>query len=104
MLTVIALFSLLLAPQAPSAAEVVAQIQVRGNVATSDADIRQLAGIEVGMPVAADVVDAVTARLRAAKRFERVEVLKRYASISDPTQVVIVIVVDEGPVSIQKTD
>jgi outer membrane protein assembly factor BamA len=103
MLIAVALLSVLFAPQVP-AGEVVAQIQVRGNVATPDADIRQLAGIEIGMPAAADIVDTVAARLRAAKRFERVDVLKRYASISDPTQVVIVIVVDEGPVSIQKTD
>ena len=55
------------------------------------------------MPVAPDIVATVTARLRAAKRFDRVEVLKRYASLSDPTQIVIVVIVDEGPVSIQRT-
>jgi outer membrane protein assembly factor BamA len=103
MLIAVALLTALFATQA-SPPEVVAQIQVRGNVATPDSEIRQLAGLEIGMPVAADIVGTVTARLRAAKRFERVDVLKRYASISDPTQVVIVIVVDEGPVAIQKTD
>ena len=56
------------------------------------------------MPVAPDLVATVTARLRATKRFDRVEVLKRYASLSDPTQIVIVVQVDEGPVSIQRTD
>ena len=45
----------------------------------------------------------MAARLRATKRFERVEVLKRFASIADPTQIVLVIVVDEGPVKIEMT-
>jgi hypothetical protein len=38
------------------------------------------------------------------KRFQRVEVLKRFASIADPTQIVIVIIVDEGPVKILTGD
>src|SRR5262245_26652044 len=83
--------------------EVITEIQTRGNVATSDEEMRRLAGIDIGMPVSPDIVDAVTARLRAAKRFDRVEVLKRYASIADPTKVVIVLVVDEGVVSIKRT-
>lgn len=101
---VVALLSALLFPQTAAPPEVVTQIQVRGNVATSDLDVRRLAGLEIGMPVAPDLVATVTARLRATKRFERVEVLKRYASLSDPTQIVIVLIVDEGAVSIQRTD
>lgn len=83
--------------------EVLAQVQVRGNVATSDVEVRRLAGLELGMAVAPDTVAAVTARLRASKRFDSVEVQKRYASLSDPTQIVIVVLVDEGPVSIKRT-
>jgi len=41
------------------------------------------------MPVASDTVAAVTTRLRASKRFDSVDVQKRYASLSDPTQVVL---------------
>jgi hypothetical protein len=37
------------------------------------------------------------------KRFESVQVLKRFASISDPSQVILVIIVDEGPVRIETT-
>ena len=43
------------------------------------------------------------ARLRAAKRFDRVEVRKRFASIADPSQIALVIIVDEGPVKIVMT-
>lgn len=85
------------------AAQVVAAIQVHGNTATKDDEVRRLAGIEVGAPVEANTVDEVAARLRAAKRFERVEVLKRFASIADPSQILLVIVVDEGPVRIEIT-
>ena len=37
-------------------------------------------------------------------KFESVEVLKRFASISDPTRVLILIQVDEGPVHVDMPD
>ncbi len=83
--------------------ELISEVQVRGNVATPDAEILRLAGVEIGMPVGPDTVSAAADRLRATKRFERVEVLKRYASISDPTRITLVLLVDEGPVTIQTT-
>src|SRR5438128_683552 len=55
------------------------------------------------MPIAPDAASEVTARLQRTKRFDRVEVLQRFASIADPTQVVLVIIVDEGPVKIVMT-
>jgi len=97
------LVTALLVPQAAPPPEVLADVQVRGNVATPDAEIRRLAGLEIGMAVAPDVTARVTERLRATKRFDRVEVLKRYASLTDPTQIVVVVLVDEGAVSIQRT-
>jgi hypothetical protein len=83
--------------------EVVAQVSVQGNVVTSDADVERLAGVELGMPVTSGTIDEVSARLRATKRFESVEVRKRFASIADPTQIVLVIIVDEGPVAVKMT-
>jgi outer membrane protein assembly factor BamA len=85
------------------AAQVVAGIQVQGNTATPDEEVRRLAGVEVGMPFDDATVDAVASRLRAAHRFERVEVLKRFASIADASQIMLVIIVDEGPVKIVTT-
>src|SRR4051794_15253399 len=55
------------------------------------------------MPFDDATVNAVATRLRAAKGFESVEVRKRYASIADPSQITLVIVVDEGPVKIVMT-
>ena len=87
------------APQAP----VVAGVQIQGNTATPDEEVRRLADVRVGMPFDDALVEQVTARLRAAKRFESVEVRKLFASIADPSQIMLVIVVDEGPVKIVMT-
>src|ERR1700730_12667885 len=83
--------------------EVVTEIRVHGNVATSDDDVKRLAAIEIGAAVTPATVTDVAERLRSARRFRHVDVLKRFASISDPTQIVLVIVVDEGPVTIEMT-
>lgn len=89
--------------RAQGPAEVVASIQVQGNVLTPDADVIRLAGVAVGDPVDAETAQAVAARLRSGRRFVSVEVRKRFASIADPSQIALVIIVDEGPVSIERT-
>jgi outer membrane protein assembly factor BamA len=86
--------------QAP---EVVSAIQIHGNTATPDEEIKKLAGIDLGMRVEPSTIEDVAARLRATKRFERVQVLKRFASIADPTQILLVVIVDEGPVKVEMT-
>ncbi len=83
--------------------DIVTAIQVQGNTATPDAEVRRLADVRVGMAFDEATVDAVTQRLRAAHRFERVDVRKRFASIADPSQIVLVTIVDEGPVKIVMT-
>ncbi len=83
--------------------ETIAAIQVQGNTATPDDEVRRLADVRTGMAFDDTTVEAVAARLRAAKRFERVEVRKRFASIADPSQIMLVIIVDEGPVKIVMT-
>jgi outer membrane protein assembly factor BamA len=89
--------------QSPMAQEVVTAIQIHGNTSTSDDELRQLAGVQIGAPFTATTITAVAARLRAAKRFGDVQVLKRFASISDPSQILLVIIVDEGAVHIENT-
>ena len=85
------------------ASEIIADVQVHGNLVTTDEELKRLAGVDVGTPFEPSLIDAVAERLRAAKRFERVDVLKRFASIADPSQIVIVIIVDEGRVRIART-
>jgi outer membrane protein assembly factor BamA len=81
-------------------AEVIAEIQVHGNHVTPDADVLALAGIAIGAPFTADTLAQVKAKLKAAGKFDDVDVLKRYASIADPTKITVVIIVNEGAVRI----
>ena len=87
----------------PALEERITTIQVQGNTATPDAEVLRLADVRVGMPIDAAAIEAVAERLRASKRFERVDVRKRFASIDDPAQISLVIIVDEGPVKIVMT-
>jgi outer membrane protein assembly factor BamA len=89
--------------QPPAAQEVVTAIQIHGNTSTSDEELRQLAGVQIGAPFTATTIADIAARLRAAKRFGDVQVLKRFASISDPSQILLVVIVDEGAVRIENT-
>jgi hypothetical protein len=91
------------AEAARQAPETVAAIQIQGNTATPDEEVRRLADVRVGMPFDETTADAVAGRLKAAKRFDSVEVRKRFASIADPSQITLVIIVDEGPVKIVMT-
>jgi outer membrane protein assembly factor BamA len=99
---------LLSAPRAEASArswfharDVIAEIRVHGNQIATDAEVVALSGAKVGDAVDAQTTVLIAARLRAAGRFDKVDVLKRFASIDDPSQIVIVIVVDEGPVNIE---
>ena len=88
-------------PQPSTGRETIVAIQVHGNTLTPDAEIRSLAGVQVGDPVGEATVETVARHLRDAKKFESVQVLKRFASITDPSQILLVIIVDEGPVRVE---
>jgi outer membrane protein assembly factor BamA len=82
--------------QAPPV-EVLADVRVHGNHATPDADIIALTGLTLGQPVAADLVAQITQRLKATHRFEEVEVRKRYRSLTDLSQIALIVLVQEYP-------
>ena len=84
-----------LQPAAPAGIEHLAAIRVHGNHTTPDAEVLSLAGLTPGQPVPPTLVDDVQARLDASGRFRSVEVRKRFASIADPSAVLIVILVEE---------
>ncbi len=90
-------------PQTPTAPapEVIADVRVHGNHVTSDDEVVKIAGVAPGQPFTASTIADVTERLRASKKFDDVSVLKRFASISDPSQILVVIIVNEGPVRIE---
>jgi len=102
-LTALVLAALCCSFAASQPSETIVGIQIHGNTATPDDEVRRLIAIDVGAPFDTGTIDAVTSRLRASKRFESVQVLKRFASISDPSQIILVVIVDEGPVKIETT-
>ena len=94
----------LLASPLAAQQEIVAAIQVHGNTLTPSDEIIRASGIAVGDHVSDTVLSDAEARLRSAIRFDSVDVLKRFASISDLTQILILIQVDEGPVRVDVPD
>jgi outer membrane protein assembly factor BamA len=86
--------------QAP---EKITEVRVHGNHTTPDTDILQISGLAAGVePTEARLKDAEQ-KLRSSRRFEGVELRKRYLSITDPSQVLVMIVVDEHP-AVSATD
>ena len=77
--------------------ELLREIRVHGNASVTDADVVQLAGLTLGQPVDDRAVSEAEQRLKQSGRFDTVEVRKRYRSLTDPTDVAIVLVVHEKP-------
>jgi cell division septal protein FtsQ len=90
---------LVLAAVPLSAQEIIVAIQVHGNTLTPDAEIVRASGLSAGTLFSESVLSDAEARLRAFKRVYQVDVLQRYASITDPSQVLVVI--RTGPVRIE---
>jgi outer membrane protein assembly factor BamA len=75
----------------------IAEIRVHGNHTTPDADILGLAGLAVGQAATEARLREAEARIRASDRFSGVEVRRRYRSIANPSEILIMVVVDEQP-------
>ena len=80
--------------QAP---EKITEIRVHGNHTTPDADIVALSGLMVGEEASETRLNDAEQKLRASRRFEGVELRRRYLSIEDPSRILIMIVIDEHP-------
>ncbi|HEX7085579.1 MAG TPA: BamA/TamA family outer membrane protein [Vicinamibacterales bacterium] len=83
------------AASSPVSSGTVVAIRVHGNHTTPDREVLRLAGVEPGRPFDAGLPAAVEQRLEASGRFRSVEVRTRFASLSDPTAYLLVIVVEE---------
>lgn len=82
--------------QAPAASqERLASVRVHGNYATPDEEVLRLAALVVGQPITSATIAEAQRRLEASGRFALVEIRKRYQSLSDPSEVSLVIVVQE---------
>ena len=93
---------------APTAAvpqsETIVDIRVHGNHLTADTDVIRLSGLAKGDAFTATTIAEAKKALRQTGMFDQVDVLKRFASIDDLTQIVVMLVVNEGPVKIEMPD
>jgi outer membrane protein assembly factor BamA len=93
------------APQgAAPAPETIVDIRVHGNHITPDADVIRLSTLTKGAPFTDRTIADATKALRQTGLFDDVDVLKRFASIEDMSQIVVMLVVNEGPVRIDFPD
>ena len=87
------------AASAQATTEVLREIRVHGNYTTPDGEVIRLAGLALGQDLAPSSVADARARLERSRRFIAVDVRKRYRSLDDPSDVAVVIIVQEYPVS-----
>ena len=85
----------LVAATQPASPGVVAEVRVHGNHTTPDADVMAIIGDVVGKPATDALIADVGTRLEKSGRFEGVDVRKRYRSIDNPDDILLVVVVDE---------
>ena len=90
-----ALVLLLTAAAAAQTAEVIGEVRVHGNHTTPDADVLALADLQVGSAVSDATLRAAAERLDRSGRFDNVDIRKRYRSIDNPTDILVIILVDE---------
>ena len=68
---------------------------MHGNHTTPDADILGLAALTVGEPATEVRLADAERRLRESGRFAGIEVRRRYRSIADPSEILVIFIVDE---------
>ena len=85
--------------QAAQTPEVIVEVRVHGNHSIPDAEVIRIAGVTRGDPLRAGTISEIEARLRGSGRVDRVEVRKRYRSLTDTQDVVLILVVHEKPTS-----
>jgi outer membrane protein assembly factor BamA len=84
--------------------DVIAEVRVHGNHISTNDEVLALSGIAVGAPFTPTTLAEVRKRLEDSGKFDEVEVLKRFASIADPSRIALVLIVNEGPVRLARPD
>jgi hypothetical protein len=80
-----------------AAQEIVNEIRIHGNAFVTDKEVLDLAGVAVGQPLEPDGVEAIARRLKASGKFETIDVRKRLRSLTNTTDIALVLVVHEKP-------
>jgi outer membrane protein assembly factor BamA len=95
MWVVVAIFSGGLSFPSAQSADSIAEIRVHGNHTTPDAIVLALAGLAVGDPASDERLKEAEEKLRASGRFDAAEVRRRLRSIADPSDILVILFVDE---------
>ena len=82
---------------AQTGAGVVGEVRVHGNHTTPDDKVMAIIGEVVGKPATDALVAEVTDKLEKSGQFDSVEVRKRFRSIDNPDDILLMVVVDEFP-------
>jgi len=77
--------------------EVISEIRIHGNAFLTDQEVLAIAGVAVGGTIAPGEVEEIARRLKESRRFDSVDVRKRYRSLTSTTDVALVLVVHERP-------
>lgn len=83
--------------EAQTSPGVVGEVRVHGNHTTPDADILAIVGNVVGQPATDQLIADIQKKLEKSGRFDGVEVRKRFRSIENPDDILLMVVVDEVP-------
>ena len=86
-----------LAAAVASAQDRITEIRVHGNHTTPDEDVLVLSGLRVGDEASDARLAEARRKLDDSGRFDKVDVRKRFLSIADPSQILVMLVVDERP-------
>ena len=76
---------------------VVGEVRVHGNHTTPDAEVLAIVGEVVGKTATDALIAEMTTKLEQSGRFDGIEVRKRFRSIDNPDDVLLMVIVDEVP-------
>ena len=85
------------APGAAQTGPPIVEIRVHGNHLTPDADVVDVSGLHVGDAASDANLDGAKTRLEGSGRFASVAVRRLARSIDDPTDVMVMLLVEEVP-------
>jgi len=85
------------AASAQTSPGIVGEVRVHGNHTTPDADVLAIVGEIVGKPATDALIAEITDTLKNSGRFDDVEVRKRFRSIDNPDDILLMVMVDEFP-------
>ena len=85
------------ASQDPTGAGVVGEVRIHGNHTTPDADVLTIIGEVIGKPASDQLIAEIATRLERSGRFDGVEIRKRFRSIDNPDDILLMVIVDEFP-------